>query len=67
MLTTGRGAQTPGQLPRVLHVSRPAAGGLRQHLITLLNGLSQRGCTCALAGPAALLRDIEETKGGAPC
>ena len=67
MLTTGRGAQTPGQLPRVLHVSRPAAGGLRQHLVTLLRGLGQRGCECALAGPAALLRDIEETKGGAPC
>lgn len=67
MLTTERGAKAPRQLPRVLHVSRPAAGGLRQHLVTLLTGLGQRGCACALAGPAALLRDIEETQGGAPC
>ncbi len=67
MLTTERGAKTPGHFPRVLHVSRPAAGGLRQHLITLLSGLGRRGCGCALAGPAALLRGIEDAVGGGPC
>lgn len=47
-------------LPGVLHVSRPAAGGLRQHLLTLLHGLADLGVSCSLAAPRDLLDSFVE-------
>ena len=52
-------AEGLAQQPRpVLHVARPAAGGLRRHLVVLLSGLSAEGVGCALAGPEALLNGL---------
>lgn len=38
---------------RVLMVVRPARGGLRQHLLTLVGGLLKEGLSVEVAGPAA--------------
>ena len=39
------------QPPRVLHVVRPAAGGMKAHVLALCTGLSARGFDCEIACP----------------
>ncbi len=55
----GRPAVFGAQAPCVLHVSRPAVGGLRRHLETLLPRLSQCGWRVCLAAPAGLAGEGE--------
>ena len=43
---------------RVLHVVRPAAGGIRQHVLSLLNGLDPALITSSLAAPPGFLADL---------
>ena len=43
---------------RVLHVVRPAAGGIRQHVLNLLNGLDPAGVTNSVAAPGKFLAQI---------
>jgi len=47
-------AQSRPEPPCVLHVSRPAVGGLRKHLETLLPRLTEGGWNVCLAAPAGL-------------
>ncbi|MGQ9808507.1 MAG: glycosyltransferase family 4 protein [Armatimonadota bacterium] len=54
------------QEPCVLHVSRPAVGGLRRHLETLLPCLSQCGWRVCLAAPPGLVGDGEAPLGQFP-
>ncbi len=44
---------------RVLHVVRPAAGGIRQHVLSLLNGLDSAQIVSSVAAPLELLADFE--------
>lgn len=44
---------------RVLHVVRPAAGGIRQHVLNLLNGLDLRLIVNSVAAPRAFLSDLD--------
>lgn len=46
---------------RVLFLVRPAAGGIRQHLLNLLAGLDRCRFTPSLAAPADFLRALPET------
>ncbi|MFZ5639602.1 MAG: glycosyltransferase family 4 protein [Bacillota bacterium] len=50
-------------MARVLHVIRPAEGGMKQHLLDLAGGLPQHGFTVAVAGPGddcgGMKKDIE--------
>lgn len=43
---------------RVLHVVRPAAGGIRQHVLSLLNGLDPAQITSSVAAPPEFLAGI---------
>lgn len=43
---------------RILHVVRPATGGIRRHVLSLLDGLDPAVVTSSVAGPDAFLRDI---------
>ena len=45
---------------RVLHVVRPAAGGIRQHVLSLLNGLDPAQITNSIAAPPELLAGIAD-------
>ena len=42
---------------RVLQVVRPAQGGIRQHVLTLLDGLPPAVISCAVAAPPAFVRE----------
>lgn len=42
---------------RVLQVVRPAQGGIRQHVLTLLDGLDPATISCAVAAPPAFVRE----------
>jgi glycosyltransferase involved in cell wall biosynthesis len=44
----------------VLHVIRPADGGMKNHLLTLARGMHQRGVKVLVAGPAPLLAAFRE-------
>ncbi len=46
---------------RVLHVVRPAAGGIRQHVLSLLNGLDSDQITNSVAAPPEFLAGITNT------
>ncbi len=43
---------------KVLHVVRPAAGGIRQHVLALLSGLDPAQILCSVAAPPALLAGL---------
>lgn len=45
---------------RVLHVVRPAAGGIRQHVLSLLNGLDPDQVTNSVAAPPEFLAGIDD-------
>ncbi len=45
---------------RVLHVVRPATGGIRQHVISLLNGLDPAQVVNSVAAPRKLLADVSD-------
>ncbi len=47
---------------RVLHVVRPAAGGIRQHVLSLLNGLDPAQITNSVAAPPELLAGIADAR-----
>jgi len=42
---------------RVLQVVRPAQGGIRQHVLTLLDGFDPSVISCAVAAPSAFVRE----------
>lgn len=42
---------------RVLQVVRPAQGGMRSHVLTLLDGLDPATISCAVAAPPAFVRE----------
>ena len=44
---------------RVLHVVRPAAGGIRQHVLSLLNGLDPAQVVSSVAAPRKFLADLD--------
>jgi len=51
----------PSQKPvRVLHVVRPATGGIRQHLRSLLNGLDPAKVVNSVAAPRKLLAAVSD-------
>ena len=47
---------------RVLHVVRPAAGGIRQHILSLLNGLDPAQIVNSVAAPPALLAETADAR-----
>lgn len=52
----------PRQGPRVLHVVRPATGGMKNHVLQLAQGLRRRGFDCEIAcpGDSPLVHDALE-------
>ncbi|BCW98414.1 MAG: glycosyl transferase family 1 [Armatimonadota bacterium] len=63
---SGRPSVLGVQPPCVLHVSRPAVGGLRRHLETLLPRLSKCGWMVFLAAPAGLVGNGDAPLAGHP-
>ena len=47
---------------KVLHVVRPAAGGIRQHVLSLLNGLDPALIVNSVAGPPEFLASAAEAR-----
>ena len=55
-------APSPTNFVRVLHVVRPAAGGIRQHVLNLLNGLDPIQVENSVAAPAAFLPGLADAR-----
>ncbi len=52
----------PQKPMRVLHVVRPAAGGIRQHILSLLDGLSPAAVENSVAAPPQFLAGLTERR-----
>ncbi|MGI4792389.1 MAG: glycosyltransferase family 4 protein [Janthinobacterium lividum] len=47
---------------RVLHVVRPATGGIRRHVLNLLDGFDPAQVTNSVAAPGSFIRDIQDSR-----
>ena len=49
------------RLPRVLHIIRPASGGMRRHVLTMLKHLPAAGVPVALMAPEEDAQEYRRT------